>query len=114
MKKQVGGQAFLISQEYVDGVSLVSEKYIALAVLRLLEIEKYVVEGGGASGLAAILPGGPLNTPALKGEPADCLDFLFFHPLPILPSCGLVRFERQHFLSFSPRNIPSTPACTHV
>ena len=52
----------------MDGVSLVSEKYIALAVLRLLEIEKFVVEGGGATGLAAILPGGPLNTPALKGK----------------------------------------------
>lgn len=45
-----------------------SEKYIALAVLRLLEMEKYVVEGGGAAGLAAILPGGPLDVPALKGE----------------------------------------------
>lgn len=65
---QVGGQAFLVSQAHVDGVSLVSEKYIALAVLRLLEMEKFVVEGGGATGLAAILPGGPLNTPALKGE----------------------------------------------
>ncbi|CAM9306076.1 unnamed protein product [Pylaiella littoralis] len=64
----VGGQAFLVSQAHVDGVSLVSEKYIALAVLRLLEMEKFVVEGGGATGLAAILPGGPLNTPALKGE----------------------------------------------
>lgn len=52
----------------MDGVKLVSEKFIALAVLRLLEIEKYVVEGGGATGLAAILPGGPLDIPALKGK----------------------------------------------
>lgn len=51
----------------VDGVELVSEKLIALAVLRLLEMEKYVVEGGGAAGLASILPGGPLDIPALKG-----------------------------------------------
>ena len=64
---QVGGQAFLVSQAHVDGVELVSEKLIALAVLRLLEMEKYVVEGGGATGLAAILPGGPLDIPALKG-----------------------------------------------
>jgi len=30
------------------------------SVLRLLELEKIVVEGGGATSLAAILPGGPL------------------------------------------------------
>lgn len=63
----MGGQAFLVAQAHVDGVELVSEKLIALAVLRLLEMEKYVVEGGGATGLAAILPGGPLNIPELKG-----------------------------------------------
>lgn len=33
---------------------------IAIAVLRLIELEKLVVEGGGAAALAAILPGGPL------------------------------------------------------
>ena len=33
---------------------------ISLAVLRLLELEKMVVEGGGAVGLSAVLPGGPL------------------------------------------------------
>eukprot|EP00904_Undaria_pinnatifida_P008315 jgi/Undpi1/4613/HiC_scaffold_18.g07967.m1 len=64
----VGGQAFLVSQAHVDGVELVTEKLIALAVLRLLEMEKYVVEGGGATGLAAILPGGPLDIPELKGK----------------------------------------------
>ena len=30
---------------------------VALAVLRLVETEKFVVEGGGATGLAALLPG---------------------------------------------------------
>lgn len=34
---------------------------IAIAVLRLIELEKLVVEGGGAAALAAILPGGPLH-----------------------------------------------------
>lgn len=58
----------MVSQAHVDQVELVSEKYIALAVLRLLEMEKYVVEGGGATGLAAILPGGPLDIPAMKGK----------------------------------------------
>ena len=64
----MGGQAFKVAQAHVDGVELVSEKFIALAVLRLLEMEKYVVEGGGATGLASILPGGPLDIPALKGK----------------------------------------------
>lgn len=35
----------------------VSEDFIALAILRLLEHEKSVVEGAGAAGLAAILSG---------------------------------------------------------
>lgn len=72
----VGSNAFEVSRKHVDGVELVSEKYIALAVLRLLEMEKYVVEGGGAAGLAAILPGGPLDVPALKGKKV------------VIPLCG--------------------------
>ena len=38
----------------------VSEKEIAIAILRCIEDEKLTVEGGGAAGVAAILPGGPL------------------------------------------------------
>lgn len=34
-----------------------SEEFIALAMLRLVELEKAVVEGAGAVGLAAILQG---------------------------------------------------------
>ncbi len=36
---------------------IVEEDDIALAILRLVEIEKCVVEGAGASGLAACLSG---------------------------------------------------------
>ena len=36
---------------------VVSEDDIALAILRLVEIEKSVVEGAGATGLAACLSG---------------------------------------------------------
>jgi len=46
----------------------VDEKDVALGVLRLVEGEKMVVEGGGAAGLAALLPGGPLDRPDLKGK----------------------------------------------
>ena len=35
----------------------VKERAIALAMLRLVEMEKSVVEGGGATGLAAVLQG---------------------------------------------------------
>ena len=36
---------------------VVSEDDIALAILRLVEVEKAVVEGAGATGLAACLSG---------------------------------------------------------
>lgn len=64
----VGAHAFEVARHYVDETVLCSEKEISLAVLRLIENEKYVVEGGGASGLAALLPGGALDRPELKGK----------------------------------------------
>jgi len=42
-----------------------SEEFIALAILRLVEIEKAVVEGAGATGLAALLAG---LLPELNGK----------------------------------------------
>lgn len=41
------------------------EDSIALAILRLIEVEKAVVEGAGATGLAAILSG---HLPELAGK----------------------------------------------
>ena len=38
-------------------LSFLSESYIAMAVLRLIENEKSVVEGAGATGLAAAFSG---------------------------------------------------------
>ena len=64
----VGSHAFEVARHYVDDCVLASEKQIALAVLRLLENEKIVVEGGGATGLAALLPGGALDRPDMKGK----------------------------------------------
>ena len=54
---QVGARAFAIAKETVDSVVQVDEELIALAILRILELEKGVVEGGGASPLAALLTG---------------------------------------------------------
>jgi threonine dehydratase len=64
----VGAHAFEVARHYVDECVLTSEKEISLAVLRLLENEKIVVEGGGAAGLAALLPGGALDRPDMKGK----------------------------------------------
>jgi threonine dehydratase len=64
----VGPHAFEVARHYVDECVLTSEKEISLAVLRLLENEKIVVEGGGAAGLAALLPGGALDRADMKGK----------------------------------------------
>lgn len=52
---QVGANAFAIARQHVDRVVLVDEHEIALAILRLVELEKSVVEGAGATPLAACL-----------------------------------------------------------
>lgn len=51
----VGVNAYATASKYVDKVIVVKEELIALAILRLIEIEKAVVEGAGAVGLAAVL-----------------------------------------------------------
>jgi threonine dehydratase len=56
----VGSNAFKIAKACVDSSCVVSEQLISIAMLRLIEKEKMVAEGGGAIALAAILPGGPL------------------------------------------------------
>lgn len=61
----VGGNAFQVARKYVDKVITVTERWIALAVLRMLEVEKTVVEGGGAAGLAPLLSE---SLPELKGK----------------------------------------------
>ena len=43
----------------------VKEEWIAIAILRLVEMEKAVVEGAGVAGLAALLAG---QLPELKGK----------------------------------------------
>ena len=53
----VGTNAFEIARHMVDRVIKVSEADLALAIVRLMELEKSVVEGAGAAPLAAILSG---------------------------------------------------------
>lgn len=53
--KRAGQKTSELVRQYVDDIVTVSEDEIASAILKLLEIEKTVVEGGGAAGLAAVL-----------------------------------------------------------
>ncbi|PAA63123.1 hypothetical protein BOX15_Mlig031416g2 [Macrostomum lignano] len=62
---KVGSNAFYSCRDIIDRIVTVSEEFIALAILRLLELEKVVVEGAGAAGLAAILQG---LLPELQGK----------------------------------------------
>lgn len=56
--KQPGALTFALIRELVDEVLLVDEARIEQAVLLLLEVEKTLVEGAGAVGLAALLAHG--------------------------------------------------------
>ena len=69
----VGVNAFEIAQGVIDQFVVVSENEIALAILRILELEKSVVEGAAASTLAALLSG---RLPELAGKHV------------VLPFCG--------------------------
>ena len=53
----VGSNAFEIAEKLIDDVVTVSESSIALSILRLLENESYVVEGGGATAIAGFIDG---------------------------------------------------------
>ena len=70
---RVGTNAFALARRHVDRVVTVRERFIALAMLRLLEMEKAVVEGGGATGLAAMMEG---LLPELAGKTV------------VIPLCG--------------------------
>jgi threonine dehydratase len=62
---QVGSNAFEIARQHTDKVVLVTEEQIALAILRIVELEKGVVEGAAATTLAACLSG---QLPELAGK----------------------------------------------
>jgi len=70
---KVGDNAFQIGRDLIQRIVLVREHDIALAVLRLMELEKAVVEGAGAAPLAACLA---KLVPELKGKKV------------VLPLCG--------------------------
>jgi len=63
----IGGNSFATVKfhKLIDKMVTVPEEFLALAILRLIEIEKAVVEGAGAIALAAVLAG---SLPELKGK----------------------------------------------
>ena len=61
----LGTRPFETLKQVVDDVVTVDEAAIALAILRLIELEKSVVEGAGAAPLAAFLAG---KLDSLKGK----------------------------------------------
>lgn len=61
----VGENSFALLQGRVDRVVAVSENWIALAILRMVEREKIVVEGAAAAPLAALMAG---LLPELRGK----------------------------------------------
>jgi threonine dehydratase len=52
---EVGKLCFAIAQQVIDDLVMVDEAQIALSILRLLELEKAVIEGAGAVPLAAAM-----------------------------------------------------------
>ena len=54
---QIGTNAFPIARSLVDKAITVTEEQIAIAILRIVELEKGVVEGAAATTLAACLSG---------------------------------------------------------
>lgn len=52
---EIGGMCFEIIQKVMDDLVMVNEAEIATSILRLLEHEKMVIEGGGAVPLAAAM-----------------------------------------------------------
>jgi threonine dehydratase len=70
---EVGKNAFEMARELVTRTVVVGEHDLALAIVRLMELEKAVVEGAGAAPLAACLAG---LLPELSGKKV------------VLPLCG--------------------------
>ncbi|HEX8679980.1 MAG TPA: threonine ammonia-lyase [Chthoniobacterales bacterium] len=62
---QVGANAFEVAKSLVDRCLLVTEEQIAVSILRIVELEKGVVEGSAATPLAACLSG---QVPELAGK----------------------------------------------
>lgn len=67
--KVPGRLTFTTCQQYVDGIITVSEDEICAAILQLIEAEKMIAEGAGATTVAAAM----FNKVPLKGKKVVCV-----------------------------------------
>ena len=67
--KVPGRLTFATCQQYVDGIITVSEDEICAAILQLIEAEKMIAEGAGATTVAAAM----FNKVPLKGKKVVCV-----------------------------------------
>ena len=68
--KQPGEHTFAYCSKYVDGVVTVTDEEISAAILALIEKQKMIAEGAGATPVAAVMTG---KFPSLKGKKVCCL-----------------------------------------
>ncbi len=68
--KKPGDLTFAMCQKYLDGVVTVTEDEIATAILTLMETQKTVAEGAGATTVAAVMFD---KVPELKGKKVACV-----------------------------------------
>jgi threonine dehydratase len=62
---EAGRHALAIARPRVGRMVQIAEEHLALAMLRMAELEKCIIEGAGAAGLAALLSG---QLPDLRGR----------------------------------------------
>ena len=67
--KEPGENTFAIASEYVDDVVLVSDDEVASAILALIEKQKMIAEGAGATAVAAVM----FDKLPLKGKRVVCV-----------------------------------------
>lgn len=91
-----------MARKYVDKVVTVPEGLIPLAILRLVEMERAVIEGAGAIGLAAFLPGGALEGLFAGKNVCTVCELCLFHSALCLSVLTVV------FVTVSGGNIDST------
>ena len=68
--KQPGEHTFGYCRKYVDGMATVTDEEISAAILALIEKQKMIAEGAGATPVAAVMAG---KFPELAGKRVCCL-----------------------------------------
>jgi threonine dehydratase len=108
--KRLGDRTFPIIEEHVGEIVVVGEEEIARAILLLLEREKTVVEGAGASTLAALLSGKVRLDPGEKVVAVLCGGNIDVNMVSRIIDRGLVDDGRLARLRVTVRDRPGSLA----